>query len=425
MPYRYRILSLLFLLSIITYLDRVCIGLAGTRIQDELKISTESWGLILAAFTLSYAAFEIPAGVWGDKYGPRNILARIVLWWSAFTALAGLATNYYFLLVVRFLFGAGEAGAYPNISASVSRWFPTQERARAVGITWAASRLGGALAPFLVVPIQQLYGWRASFYIFGLVGVAWTAWWWFYARDNPREKKGVSQEELELIGAPKEVAAHVSLPWKQVLRSRNFWILLAMYHTYCWGSYFYLGWLPTYLQRGRGFSENEMKLWATLPFLFGICGNLAGGVASDYLTKKYGLKIGRRVIGSAGLALSGLFMLGTSQAADRELAVVFLALGYGSMDCMLPVSWAVCMDIGKKYAGSVSGSMNMAGQLGSFASTALFGYLVKWMGNDYNKALIPLALMLLVSAALYVFIDPTEQLVKEEAHTPAPEPVPA
>lgn len=425
MPYRYRILSLLFLLSIITYLDRVCIGLAGTRIQDELKISTESWGLILAAFTLSYAAFEIPAGVWGDKYGPRNILARIVLWWSAFTALTGLATNYYFLLVVRFLFGAGEAGAYPNISASVSRWFPTQERARAVGITWAASRLGGALAPFLVVPIQQLYGWRASFYIFGLVGVAWTAWWWFYARDNPREKKGVSQEELELIGAPKEVAAHVSLPWKQVLRSRNFWILLAMYHTYCWGSYFYLGWLPTYLQRGRGFSENEMKLWATLPFLFGICGNLAGGVASDYLTKKYGLKIGRRVIGSAGLALSGLFMLGTSQAADRELAVVFLALGYGSMDCMLPVSWAVCMDIGKKYAGSVSGSMNMAGQLGSFASTALFGYLVKWMGNDYNKALIPLALMLLVSAALYVFIDPTEQLVKEEAHTPAPEPVPA
>jgi MFS family permease len=425
MPYRYRILSLLFLLSIITYLDRVCIGIAGTRIQDELAISTESWGLILAAFTLSYAAFEIPAGVWGDKYGPRNILARIVLWWSAFTALTGLATNYYFLLVVRFLFGAGEAGAYPNISASVSRWFPTHERARAVGITWAASRLGGALAPFLVVPIQQIYGWRASFYIFGAVGLVWTAWWWFYARDNPRDKAGISKEELDLIGAPKEVAAHVSLPWKQVLRSRNFWVLLAMYHTYCWGSYFYLGWLPTYLQRGRGFTENEMKLWATLPFLFGIVGNLSGGVASDYLSKKYGLKIGRRVIGSAGLALSGLFMLGTSQTENREIAVLFLALGYGSMDCMLPVSWAICMDIGKKYAGSVSGSMNMAGQVGSFASTALFGYLVKWLGNDYNKALVPLAVMLLISAALYVFIDPTEQLVPEKAEKPAPQPVPA
>jgi len=153
--------------------------------------------------------------------------------------------------------------------------------------------------------------------------------------------------------------------------------------------------------------------------------NLSGGVASDYLSKKYGLKIGRRVIGSAGLALSGLFMLGTSQTENREIAVLFLALGYGSMDCMLPVSWAICMDIGKKYAGSVSGSMNMAGQVGSFASTALFGYLVKWLGNDYNKALVPLALMLLVSAALYVFIDPTEQLVPEKAETPAPEPVPA
>jgi len=155
MPYRYRILSLLFLLSIITYVDRVCIGLAGKRIQDDLSISTAGWGWILAAFTLSYAVFEIPAGVWGDKYGPRNILTRIVLWWSAFTALTGLASNYYVLLATRFFFGAGEAGAYPNISATVSRWFPARERARAVGITWAASRLGGALAPFLVVPIQQ------------------------------------------------------------------------------------------------------------------------------------------------------------------------------------------------------------------------------------------------------------------------------
>jgi len=422
MPYRYRILSLLFLLSIITYVDRVCIGLAGKRIQDDLSISTAGWGWILAAFTLSYAVFEIPAGVWGDKYGPRNILTRIVLWWSAFTALTGLASNYYVLLATRFFFGAGEAGAYPNISATVSRWFPARERARAVGITWAASRLGGALAPFLVVPIQQTYGWRASFFLFGAVGLVWCAWWWIYARDNPRDKAGISEEELELIGAPKVAAAHVSLPWKEVVRSRNFWMILAMYHTYCWGSYFYLGWLPNYLQLGRGFTENEMKIWATLPFLFGACGNLTGGLASDHLSKRYGLKIGRRVIGSAGLALSGLFMLGTSQAESREWAVIFLALGYGSMDCMLPVSWAVCMDIGKKYAGAVSGSMNMAGQLGSFASTVLFGYLVTWFGGDYNKALIPLASMLLVSAVLFTFIDPTEQLVKEEAHTPRPEP---
>jgi MFS family permease len=415
MPFRYRILSLLFLLSIITYLDRVCISVAGKRMQDEMSIGPEQWGWIVGAFTISYAAFEIPAGVWGDKYGPRNILTRIVLWWSAFTALTGAATNYYVLLATRFFFGAGEAGAYPNISASVSRWFPPQERARAVGITWMASRLGGALSPLLVVPIQQIYGWRATFYIFGAVGVVWCIWWFLYARDNPREMKGISEQELELIGAPKEAAAHISLPWGQVTRNSNFWMILAMYHTYCWGSYFYLSWLHTYLQRGRGFSEDEMKLWSTLPFICGACGNLAGGLASDYLCKHYGLKIGRRLIGSAGLALSGLLMLATSQVESKEVAVIFLALGYGSMDCMLPVSWAVCMDVGKKYAGAVSCSMNMAGQVGSFASSVLFGYMITWFGGSYNKPLVPLALMLLVSAFLFTRIDPTKQLVEEKA----------
>lgn len=425
MPYRYRILSLLFLLSIITYLDRVCISVAGTRMQDELSISPEQWGWVVGAFTISYAAFEIPAGVWGDKYGPRNILTRIVLWWSAFTAMTGAASNFGVLLATRFFFGAGEAGAYPNISGMVSRWFPSHERARAVGITWMASRLGGALSPLLVVPIQQMYGWRATFYVFGVVGVVWCVWWWLYARDNPRDKAGISDEELELIGAPKNAAAHVSLPWGTVLKNRNFWMILIMYHTYCWGSYFYLSWLHTYLQRGRGFSEDEMKLWSTLPFLFGACGNLLGGLSSDFLSKRYGLKIGRRVIGSAGLALAGVFMLATSQVASKELAVLFLALGYGSMDCMLPVSWAVCMDVGRKYAGAVSGSMNMAGQIGSFASSVLFGYMVKYFGGDYNKPLVPLALMLLVSAFLFTLIDPTRQLVEEDEPVPAPEPVAA
>ncbi len=425
MPYRYRILSLLFLLSIITYLDRVCISVAGKRMQDEMQISPEQWGWVVGAFTISYAAFEIPAGVWGDKYGPRNILTRIVLWWSAFTAMTGAASSFIVLLATRFFFGAGEAGAYPNISASVSRWFPAQERARAVGITWMASRLGGALSPILVVPIQQIYGWRATFYIFGAVGLVWCAWWWLYARDNPRDMKGISEEELAHIGAPKVAAAHVSLPWGEVMKSRNFWMILAMYHTYCWGSYFYLSWLHTYLQRGRGFTEDEMKLWSTLPFLFGACGNLLGGLSSDFLCKKYGLKIGRRTIGSAGLALSGLFMLGTSQAESKELAVIFLALGYGCMDCMLPVSWAVCMDVGRKYSGAVSGSMNMAGQVGSFLSSVLFGYMVNWFGGSYNKPLIPLACALLLSAFLFTLIDPTQELVKEKAHAPEPEPAAA
>jgi MFS transporter, ACS family, glucarate transporter len=425
MPYRYRVLGLLFLLSIITYLDRVCISVAGPRMQDDRGITPKMWGWVVGAFTLSYAAFEIPVGAWGDKYGPRRVLTRIVLWWSAFTSMTGAVSNYYLLLLVRFLFGAGEAGAYPNITASVSRWFPARERARAVGTTWMASRLGGALSPLLVVPIQQAFGWRMTFYIFGVIGLGWCAWWWFYYKDNPRDKEGITEEELELIGAPKQVAAHHSLPWGQVIRSRNFQTLLLMYHTYCWGSYFYLSWLHTYLQRGRGFTENEMKLWSTLPFIIGACGNLFGGFLSDILVAKYGLKIGRRTIGAAGLALSGMFMLGCSQVESKQLAVIFLALGYGCMDCMLPVSWAVCMDIGKKYSGAVSGSMNMAGQVGSFLSSVLFGYMVDFFGGDYNKPLVILASALLLSAYLFTRIDPNEQLVPADAVTPEPEPVAA
>jgi MFS family permease len=393
--------------------------------QDELAISPQMWGWVVGAFTISYAAFEIPAGVWGDKYGPRNILTRIVLWWSAFTAMTGAVSSYGLLLAVRFFFGAGEAGAYPNISASVSRWFPSGERARAVGITWMASRLGGALSPLLVVPIQQLYGWRATFYIFGAVGLVWCAWWWSYYRDNPRDKQGITQEELETIGVPQTAHVPHSLPWAQVLRNSNFWMILLMYHTYCWGSYFYLSWLHTYLQRGRGFSEDEMKIWSSLPFIVGACGNLTGGLLSDFHSQRDGLKIGRRIIGSAGLALAGILMLTTSQTESREAAVIYLALGYGCMDCMLPVAWAVCMDVGKKYAGAVSGSMNMAGQVGSFLSSVLFGYLVEWFGNDYNKALIPLASMLLVSAYLFTRIDPTRELVPEQTPKQSPQLQPA
>lgn len=419
MPYRFRVLGLLFLLSIITYLDRVCIAVAGPRMQADLEISPQLWGWVVGAFTISYAAFEIPSGSWGDKYGPRRILTRIVLWWSVFTSLTGAVSNYTLLVITRFFFGAGEAGAYPNIASSISRWFPSQERARASSITWSASRIGGAISPLLVVPIQQAYGWRASFYVFGVVGAIWCAVWYWYYRDTPKEKKGVSPEELEHIYEGRQDEAHHGLPWAEVLRKKNFLVILFMYHTYCWGSYFYLSWLHTFLQKGRGFTENEMKLWSTLPFIFGAIGNLTGGFLSDFLVKKYNLRVGRRIIGSAGLALSGVCMIAASQTATKEMSAVMLAFGYFFMDCMLPVSWAVCLDVGRKYAGAVSGAMNMAGQLGSFLSSVLFGYLVAWLNNDYNTALIPLASMLFVSALLFTRIDPTEQLVAADlAPTP-------
>lgn len=412
MKYRVRVLILLFLLSIITYIDRVCISVAGPRMQNELGITPDKWGWVVGAFTLSYALFEIPSGAMADSMGARRVLTRIVLWWSAFTSLTGAVSNFLVLLFVRFCFGAGEAGAYPGSASAVSRWFPAAERARATGTVWMASRIGGALSPLLVIPIQQTYGWRMSFYVFGVLGAVWCIVWFWWYRDHPAEKPGVTKAELEEIGggAPKK---HIGLPWGKALRERNFWTILAMYHTYCWGSYFYLSWLHTYLQKGRGFTENEMGVWATLPFIFGACGNLLGGSVSDYLVKRKGLKFGRRLVGSLGLAMSGCFMLLTSQTENKMVAVVLLALGYGSMDCMLPVAWAVCLDVGGKYAGAVSGSMNMAGQLGSFLTSLSFGYIVTYT-NSYNTPLIPMGSMLLISAFLFTRIDPTRPLIRGE-----------
>jgi MFS family permease len=412
MKHRHRVLLLLFFLSIVTYLDRVCLSVAGPRMQADLGISPEQWGWVVGAFTLSYAIFEIPTGAMGDRVGARRVLARIVIWWSAFTSLTGAVSNYVLMLITRFLFGAGEAGAYPNASSAISRWFPVAERARAHSVVWMASRIGGALSPLLVVPIQRAYGWRASFFVFGVLGLVWAFAWYRSYRDRPSESAGITPQELAEIDVESS-GAHARLPWGIALRRWNFWKILLMYHTYCWGAYFYLSWLHTYLERGRGFSEGEMALASTLPFIAGIGGNLFGGWLSDRLTISHGLRIGRRVVGATGLAASGLLMLTAAITTSKWIALACLTLGYGSMDCMLPVSWAVCLDIGRRYAGSVGGTMNMAGQLGSFLSSVAFGYIVTWAGN-YNAPLYPMAVLLLVSAVFFARIDPTEQLVPAE-----------
>ncbi|HYZ83501.1 MAG TPA: MFS transporter [Bryobacteraceae bacterium] len=419
MKYRHRVLGFLFLLSMITYLDRVAIGYAGVRIQTDLGLNEEQWGWILGIFALSYAAFEVPSGAMADRIGARKVLTRIVLWWSAFTALTGGAFSFISLLLTRFFFGAGEAGAYPGSSSGIARWFPTTERARAHGVVWMASRAGGAVAPLLVIPLQQTFGWRTTFVIFGALGLVWCAAWWLWYRDYPTEKDGVTDEEIREIGNPPR-SAHVSLPWGQALRNMNLWWIMLMYHFYCWGAYFYLSWLGNYLRKGRGFTEDEMKIYAVLPFLAGVCGNLLGGTISDSLVKRYGLRFGRVAVGVTSLTLAALCLFATAATTNKYAAVAFLTLGYGTLDLMLPVSWAVCLDVGRRYAGAVTGAMNMSGQIGSFISSVAFGYMVQgW--NSYNKPLAIMAAMLIVSAILYTRIDPRIQLI-DEVQDPAPAP---
>lgn len=412
LKYRHRVLGFLGVFAVITFVDRVCISVAAKEIQADLGLTPSQWGWVLGAFVLAYALFEIPTGAMGDRLGPRRVMARIVTWWSAFTVLTGVITGFWSLIAVRFLFGAGEAGAYPNCSATIARWFPKVERARAQGFVWMASKLGAALSPLLVIPIQQAYGWRASFFVFGFAGIVWAAVWYWWFRDNPAEKAGITPEEVAEIGSTPRCAQHHRLPWREAMSRPNFWWIMLMYHTHCWSAFFFLTWLHIFLQNGRGYSTSDLLQLSWIPFVCGAMANLAGGMTSDFLVKRIGLKWGRRAVGFFGHGVSAVFLAAALFTQDKVWTVTFLALAYAGSDFMLPVAWAVCLDIGGKHAGSVTGAMNTAGQIGSFITTVLFGYIVGASGS-YDLPLIPIIVMSVISTVVWLKIDATEPLIRE------------
>jgi MFS family permease len=406
------------MLAAITYLDRVAISVAGPRIQESLNLSPEMWGWVVGIFTVSYALFEIPTGRMGDRTGARRVLTRVVLWWSAFTAFTGMTSNYYVLLVTRFCFGAGEAGAFPNIGVSMSRWFPIIERARAMGFVLMFAQFGGALAPVLIVPIQVSFGWRASFYVLGAVGVIWCIAWYRWYRDTPAENPNVTQAEIEEIG-DRAFADNHNLPWGIALRSTNLWAIMLVAFSYVFALYFFISWLHTFLVKGRGFSEGDL-LFSMAPPILGACGNLCGGFVSDALVRRLGLKWGRRSVGVIGLSVAAVCTIATILTTGKFATLLFLGLVYAGITLQQTVIATVTIDISRKYVGGILGALNTVGNVGGFLFSVSFGYFVKWFGS-YDLALIPVALMLTVSAILWLRIDATEELIPEKQADPVPE----
>ncbi|MGD0841537.1 MAG: MFS transporter [Candidatus Acidiferrales bacterium] len=414
MKKRYIVLFLLVALSAITFLDRLSIAVSGPLIQDQLHIPPERWGWVLAAFVISCGLFEIPSGAMGDRRGQRRELTRIVAWWSAFMAGTAACFSFWQLVIVRFLFGAGEAGAYPNASGVVSRWFPATERARAQSFIWAASRLGGVITPLLVVPLQARIGWRSVFVLFGALGAVWAGVWWLCFRDTPAEQPGIQQEELDQIAKGAQAKTRSSIPWKRLLASRQLWMISVAYSCYAWGSWFYFSWFPSWMVRSASFSERQMGFFAALPFLCGMAGNVAGGFVSDTLVKNYGLKFGRRVVLSLALIITSGMLLGMSLVTGKAAVVVLACLGFGVMDLMLPAAWSLCLDIGGEFAGTVTGVMNTAGQLGGVLCTVSFGYIIKMTGS-YSKPLWLVAFMVFCSALIFARVDASKPLLPDSS----------
>lgn len=413
MKYRHRVTGFLVLLFAITYIDRVCISVAGPRIQEELGIDPVGWGWVTAMFALSYCIFEIPTGALGDRLGPRRVLTRIVLWWSAFTALTGAVSSYPVLLVTRFLFGAGEAGAFPNASIVVSRWFPATQRASMCGVMLMASQVGGGIAPLLIVPIQIRYGWRAAFFIFGSVGVLWAAAWYWWFRDSPSEKPGVSREELMEVETAAS-GAHHAFPWRVALRSDSVLALLGAAFCYIYVYTFFQTWFHTFLVRGRGFSEGGLMLSA-LPYVLAAGANVAGGAASDALVRRLGRTWGRRSLGIFGLGSACLFTIAALLTDSPILTLLLLSLVYASITFQQSGVFGACLDMGQRHAGSIVGLMNTSAQVGGLVSSIAYGYLVSRF-QSYDAPFVPMAIVLFIGALLWCRIDAAKE-VRHSAQT--------
>ena len=402
------ILAMLVILGVVTFLDRINISVAGSSIMKDLNLSAAEWGWVQSAFILSYGLMQIPMGAYGDRHGHRKVLTQIVLWWSLFTAFTGLAGGLASLIIIRFMFGVGEAGSSPCSTGVISRWFEKNEVGKAQGYVWAASRMGGALTPFVVIPVMAWLGWRAAFWLLGALGIIWAVVWYRAYPLSPSRRDGESDSTSESLplgklgGAPN---------WSRILRNRQFWTICAMYFFYAFGSWFFFSWFPTFMELGRGFAKSELTYAVAVPFIMSMIGNITGGYLTDKISAKYGLKVGRKALGTTSLALSALCMFLAAFIPGKMAVFVFLSLCFGIFDLMLPSAWALCIDLGKQHAGAISGAMNTFGNIGGFFCGILFGYLVQASGN-YNLPLYMIAAMLLISAVLFSFINPTKPIVE-------------
>ena len=419
---RHTVIAFAISLAILSYVSRVCISQAAAQkpgpghlstMIGDLHLDARQLGLIFGAFGISYALFEIPTGWLGDWLGPRRVLMRIVIWWSVFTAASGWMWNAASLWVVRFLFGAGEAGGFPNLTKVFTTWLPPRERLRAQAAMWTAARWGGAFTPPLVVLILTYVNWRWTFVIFGAVGIVWAALFYLWFRDDPRTHPSVNAAEAALIGdARRNASGHGDVPWGKLVQSRSLWLLWAQYFclTYPWS--FYITWLPNYV-KSWNLTDRTASLLSVLPLLCGGIGCIFCGAVSRSLAQRMGgPRNSRRLIASVGLFAAGCFLVVAIQAHSAIGAMLAMGMASFANDLAIPASWAACMDIGGKYAGTVSGSMNMMGNLATFVAPSMGGWLIHDFMNraGYNSFIWVMAAMYALGAACWIFIDPVTPL---------------
>jgi ACS family glucarate transporter-like MFS transporter len=377
------VIAATFLLSVLLYVDRACISTAKDAVVQDLRLTDREWGVVMAAFAFGYALLQTPAGALADRFGGRRILAGVVAFWSMFTGLTAAAWNLASLAVIRFLFGAGEAGAFPGMARVVYSWIPLGERGLVKGINFSGSRLGAALTmPVLPWMIERL-GWQASFQVLMGVGFAWAAFWWLWFRDDPAAHRGVSGAERALIlaGRPATMPGPAAaLPIRAMAGSSTLWRLMGQYFASNFTFFFCLTWLYPYVKATYHLGGVDAGVHAMLPLLAGAAGNVFGGWLVDRLYRAGRWALSRRLPAVAGFALATLGLVASVEQGTALGAVAWLSVAVFGADMTLSPSWAFCIDIGGRHAGAVSGTMNMAGNLGSAVVGLVFPLLVEQFG---------------------------------------------
>jgi MFS family permease len=456
---RYGVLAFLCSLSFVLYIDRLCISMAAKDMEQELGFDHRAMGFIFGAFTVAYGLFEVPTGRWGDRYGSRGVLTRIVLWWSAFTVLTGCVPKFAFhsgyelawpftwprfsgavplmfdsfllLLLIRFLFGAGEAGALPNAARVVARWFPLANRGSAQGLINTCTLAGGVVTPVVVAQLMGWIGWRWVFAVFGLVGVVWATAFYRWFRDDPAQHPAANDAERRLIAAGTAGASgvdrHAPVPWRRVLGSANVWLLGGVITCSAFTSYLYYFWYPTYLQEGQGLDREWAGFYASTVLAGGAVGCALGGFLSDWVMRRVTNRSwGRSLIGFGGLGSGAGFLLLAIHCDSAVSAVACTSLASLSATAALPTWWGAVTEISGQHLGTLFGLMNSLGVPGAFASQLFMGFFADarkrqgFSGRDqWDPAFYVYAAALFIGACGWLFVDSTKSAVTP-AETPGP-----
>ena len=423
LKYRYGVIGILCVMYFITYVDRVNISVAGPAIASELGLNKTQLGFVFSAFAYPYAAMQILGGWFADKHGPRFTLTLLGIIWSVATIWTGFAGGVLTLVLSRVLLGIGEGGAFPTATRAFTWWLPKGERGFAQGITHSFARLGGAITPPLVAWLVIVRDWRFSFIALGLASLVWVVWWWFWYRNSPLEKTGVTPKEIEEIGAA--VIAHSTTkapptPWAEMIR--KMWLVTFVDFCYGWSLWVFLTWLPSFFSDTYKVDLKKMALFATLTLMAGFIGDTLGGVLSDFIYRRTGrLRLARLSLLIGGLGGAVCFMVPAPFATNVETAVWLLAGAFFSIELTNAVLWSLPIDIAGRYGGTAAGMMNTGFGVAGMIAPVAFGFLIQNTGN-YKMAFLLSAALLAVGAISACFIDPNKHVLDPTAVQAPPAP---